>query len=89
MHLKICKFSRGIYIYIILDKNKWSGISARGQQDAQWAEIDKAVAISSVDDTPVYFLAPSQFLGDQRASYNQDLVFILRVHNNNARPSVQ
>lgn len=35
----------------------------------------------------VYFLAPQQFLGDQRASYNHDLKFTLRLGEERAYPS--
>ncbi|KJH44081.1 laminin EGF-like protein [Dictyocaulus viviparus] len=44
---------------------------------------------SSVDEGPVHFLAPEQFTGDQRSSYNQLLTFNLRVTKQGARPSVK
>lgn len=64
-------------------------MSHRGPQDTQWAEIDKAVAVSDVDGTPVYFIAPQQFTGDQRSSYNQDLWFTLRVQQGQVQPSAR
>ena len=36
-----------------------------------------------------YFLAPEEYVGDQRASYNQDLVFKLRVNDAGATPGTR
>ncbi|VDM59180.1 unnamed protein product, partial [Angiostrongylus costaricensis] len=72
-----------------LCKEKWSAQSHYGFVDAQWAELDHALAASSADEGPVHFLAPEQFSGDQRSSYNQLLTFDLRVTKQGARPSVK
>lgn len=48
-------------------------------EDVQWAPLDKAIAVSQVDNHPIYFLAPKQYLGDQRFAYNQELVFTFRL----------
>lgn len=63
--------------------------SLRGLHDTQWAEMDKAIAVSDIDGSPVYFVAPTQYTGDQRASYNQDLWFTLRVQQGQVHPSAR
>uniref|UniRef100_A0A914X951 Uncharacterized protein n=1 Tax=Plectus sambesii TaxID=2011161 RepID=A0A914X951_9BILA len=93
-HSSICDTAPGYFAVNVSSdlsqgKGKWGAVSQRGPLDVQWAEIDKAAAVSDVDGSPVYFVAPDRFLGDQRAAYNQDLVFTLRVHQDNGRPSVQ
>ncbi|KAH7673082.1 LAM-2 protein [Aphelenchoides avenae] len=52
-----------------------------------YASIDHAIAVSQINDHPVYFYAPEKYLGDQRLAYNQDLVFTLRVQQNTPAPS--
>lgn len=76
-------------ILFFLGKNKWLGSSLKGPLDTQWAEMDKAIAISDVSGTPAYFLAPQPFLGDQRAAYNQDLSFTFHVQQDQVQPSAR
>ncbi|CAB3399341.1 unnamed protein product [Caenorhabditis bovis] len=83
-HSSICSTSDGYFAMNVSstfdqDKQKWTASGRLGLQDTQWAETDKAVAVSNNDNSPVYFVAPEQFTGDQRSSYNQDLVFDLKV----------
>ncbi|PIC18996.1 hypothetical protein B9Z55_024693 [Caenorhabditis nigoni] len=85
-HSSICSTADGYFavnVSSVFEKEKenWKGQNRIGLQDAIFAELDKAVAVSDTDNSPVYFVAPQQFTGDQRSSYNQDLVFTLRVTN--------
>lgn len=47
----------------------------------------QTIGVHSLGREPVYFLAPNRFLGDQRASYNQDLEFRMRVGEAGAAPT--
>jgi hypothetical protein len=71
-----------------VDTESWTGASEIRSEDVQWAQLDRAVAVSQLDDKPVYFYAPTKFLGDQRLAYNQLIGFTLRVQGNVA-PSKQ
>lgn len=46
------------------------------------------IAATATGHEPVYLQAPERYLGDQRGSYNQDLVFTLRLSDNGARVSI-
>ncbi|CEF61838.1 Laminin subunit gamma-1 [Strongyloides ratti] len=93
-HSSVCHTAEGFFAHNVtsnfeLDKESWSGISIRGPATATWAEVDKAIAISNdPQGTSLYFLAPEEFLGDQRASYNQYLTFTLRTQQNYAHVGV-
>lgn len=73
------RFSEGI--------EQWTGGSETRPEDVQYAQLDRAAAVSQLDDYPVYFYAPAKFLGDQRLIYNQPIFFTLRVQQNNTSPS--
>lgn len=84
-HSSVCTVADGYYATNISSefdegKNKWRATTHNRLLDTQWSEIDKAVATSDIDGSPVYFVAPEQFTGDQRSSYNQDLWFTFRLH---------
>ncbi|CAD5229337.1 unnamed protein product [Bursaphelenchus okinawaensis] len=94
-HSSVCQQSDGYYAFNASSRfeegvEKWkAGISDRHPVDIQWAQLDKAVAISQYDESPVYFYAPQKFLGDQRFAYNHDLGFTLRIQQVQPTPSVK
>lgn len=49
--------------------------------------VTQSIGIQSREYETVYFLAPDRFLGDQRASYNKDLKFVLRIGENAPNPT--
>uniref|UniRef100_A0A158R623 Laminin subunit gamma-1 n=1 Tax=Syphacia muris TaxID=451379 RepID=A0A158R623_9BILA len=87
-HSSVCDAAEGYYATNVSSdfqygKSGWEATTLhQGLLDTQWSEIDKAIAASDSDGSPVFFLAPKQFLGDQRSSYNQDLWFTFQVHQN-------
>ena len=63
---------------------------------SQWNDIEigskwqvQNIGVSAPGREPVYFLAPDRFLGDQRASYNQRLLFSLRISDTGGRASIE
>lgn len=46
----------------------------------QYDSLTQVISVTSPDKEAVYFLAPERFLGEQRAAYNQELEFKLRVN---------
>uniref|UniRef100_A0A915EDF4 Laminin subunit gamma-1 n=1 Tax=Ditylenchus dipsaci TaxID=166011 RepID=A0A915EDF4_9BILA len=91
-HSSVCSSADGYYALnltseFLEDTERWSAGSDIRPEDVQWAQVDKAVAISQIDEHPVYFFAPSKFTGDQRLAYNRDIVFTLRVQLPNPAPS--
>ncbi|KAL3091629.1 hypothetical protein niasHT_024211 [Heterodera trifolii] len=91
-HSSVCSAAEGYFAVNVSSQffestEDWSGGSERQLEDVQWAQVDRAAAVSQLDDYPVYFFAPSQFLGDQRHIYNNFIDFHLRVQLPNPGPS--
>ncbi|KAE9553293.1 hypothetical protein FO519_003506 [Halicephalobus sp. NKZ332] len=91
-HSSICSASEGYYgvnvsSTFIEGSEKWTASSERRAEDVQWAQLDRAVAVSQIDYFPVFFYSPSEFLGDLRFSFNQYLTFKLRLQLQAASPS--
>ncbi|KAI6173803.1 hypothetical protein M3Y98_01121600 [Aphelenchoides besseyi] len=94
-HSSICQPAEGFYAYnesslFNEDVEQWTAGSDARPEDVQWAQLDKAVAISQLDHYPVYFFAPKKYLGDQRFAYNQELSFTFRLQQSEpAKPSIR
>lgn len=62
---------------------KWTAVDAHGQAiPTEYNSLTQTIGLSAPSRDPVYFVAPDKFLGDQRASYNQNLTFHLRIGEN-------
>lgn len=51
--------------------------------------VTQTIGAQSQGYETVYFLAPDRFLGNQRASYNRDLKFTLRIGENGPNPTAR
>ncbi|CAD5234464.1 unnamed protein product [Bursaphelenchus xylophilus] len=94
-HSSVCQQSDGYYAFNESSRfeegiEQWKGgVSEHHPVDVQWAQLDKAVAVTQYDESPVYFYVPEKFLGDQRFAYNQDIGFTLRVQQGQPQPTVK
>lgn len=69
---------------------KWSAIDySRRPAAVSYNAMSQTIGVQSQGREPIYFLAPTKFLGDQRASYNQHLEFRLRIGETGAAPTVE
>lgn len=67
---------------------KWTAEDAeRRLIPLSYNALTQTVSVSQPDGGPVYFMSPPRFLGDQRASYNQDLEFKLRIGETSPVPA--
>ncbi|XP_071512701.1 laminin subunit gamma-1 isoform X2 [Panulirus ornatus] len=61
-------------------EERWRAEESTGRSvSLSYNAIVQSLAVAALGRDKVYFLAPDRFLGDQRASYNHDLSFFLRV----------
>uniref|UniRef100_A0A2A4JWY1 Laminin subunit gamma-1 n=1 Tax=Heliothis virescens TaxID=7102 RepID=A0A2A4JWY1_HELVI len=76
--------------HFIRDSEKWA---AEDEQERtaklQFNANTQNIAVASQGVETLYFVASSQFLGDQRPSYNHDLKFSLRLGEVRGYPSAQ
>lgn len=69
---------------------KWSAVDySKRPLPVSYNGVSQTVGVQSQSHEPIYFMAPQKFLGDQRASYNQDLEFKLRIGETGAAPTVE
>ncbi|KAL1130902.1 hypothetical protein AAG570_012143, partial [Ranatra chinensis] len=93
-HSSVCSLAPG-YSKVIIQNNfarnndKWTGYEKNvGQIPIQYNGVTQVIGISAPGRQPAYFVAPDRFLGDWRASYNQELEFKLRIGETGAAPAV-
>ncbi|CAL7935288.1 unnamed protein product [Xylocopa violacea] len=58
---------------------RWTATVAGNPIPLHYDPFTQTISATALDRDNVYFVAPDRFLGDQRASYNQDLSFTLRI----------
>lgn len=64
----------------IKSNERWKAVDEYGRPiETQHHGLSQSLAVSSPGAESIYFLAPDRYLGDQRASYNQLLKFVLRI----------
>lgn len=55
--------------------------------ELQYNAVTQTIGVSAQGYETLYFVAPDRFLGDQRASYNKELKFVLRIGENGPNPT--
>lgn len=83
-HSSICRPATGysrllIESMFVRGNERWTANVAGNPIPLHYDALTQTISVTALDRDNVYFLAPDRFLGNQRASYNQDLSFILRI----------
>lgn len=83
-HSAVCRSAAG-YSKLVIESmfvrgnERWSAMVVGNQIPVLYDALTQSISVTASSRDNVYFLAPDRFLGDQRASYNQDLSFSLRI----------
>ncbi|XP_076658555.1 laminin subunit gamma-1 isoform X1 [Halictus rubicundus] len=83
-HSSVCQPATG-YSKLVIESmfargaERWAATVAGNAIPLHYDPVTQTISATALDRDNVYFLAPDRFLGDQRASYNQDLAFTLRI----------
>ncbi|XP_011142346.1 laminin subunit gamma-1 [Harpegnathos saltator] len=83
-HSAVCRSAAG-YSKLVIESmfvrgnERWSAMVVGNQIPVQYDALTQTISVTAASRDSVYFLAPDRFLGDQRASYNQNLSFSLRI----------
>ncbi|XP_076636198.1 laminin subunit gamma-1 isoform X1 [Colletes latitarsis] len=83
-HSSVCRPATG-YSKLVIESmfvraaERWTATVAGNSIPLHYDPLTQTVSATALDRDNVYFVAPDRFLGDQRASYNQDLSFTLRI----------
>ncbi|XP_033323034.2 laminin subunit gamma-1 isoform X1 [Megalopta genalis] len=83
-HSSVCRPATGysktvIESMFVRGPERWTATIAGNTIPLHYDPLTQTISATALDRDNVYFLAPDRFLGDQRASYNQDLAFTLRI----------
>lgn len=100
-HSSVCKPASG-YSKVVIESmfvrgaERWKATVAGNPIRLQYDPLTQTISATALDRDNVYFVAPrmllhyiDRFLGDQRASYNQDLSFTLRIGEAGPAPTVR
>ncbi|KAL1415178.1 hypothetical protein MTO96_029694 [Rhipicephalus appendiculatus] len=94
-HSALCQSAPGYSRYSLLstfarDKEHWKAADSLGRNvNTRHEYAAHHLAVVAPGKEAVYFLAPDRYLGDQRASYNQNLTFTLRIGEDGPQSSVE
>ncbi|EFN65099.1 Laminin subunit gamma-1 [Camponotus floridanus] len=93
-HSSVCRPATGysklfIENMFVRGNERWSASVAGNPIPLHYDALTQTISVTALDRDNVYFLAPDRFLGDQRASYNQDLSFILRIGETGPAPTAR
>ncbi|KAJ8928497.1 hypothetical protein NQ314_018944, partial [Rhamnusium bicolor] len=92
-HSSQCSPAQGFSKYLLestfaKSSERWRAEDEYGKViEIKYDGISQNIAVQSLGEEVIYFLAPDRFLGDQRASYNQLLEFTLRIGDNRPIPT--
>lgn len=93
-HSSVCQPATG-YSKLLIESmfvrgmERWSASVAGNPISLHYDALTQTISVTALDRDNVYFLAPDRFLGDQRASYNQDLSFTLRIGETGPAPTAR
>ncbi|XP_043463177.1 laminin subunit gamma-1 [Leptopilina heterotoma] len=94
-HSVLCNAATG-YSKTAIESNfvrgneRWTaGVATGTPIPLNYDALTQTIAVTAPDRDNVYFLAPERFLGDQRASYNQDFSFTLRIGETGPAPTAR
>lgn len=94
-HSSECETAPG-YSKVVLESmfarsnERWSAQDEHNRAiNIQYHGVTQTIGAAAQSYETVYFLAPDRFLGDQRASYNRDLKFTLRIGENGPNPTAR
>lgn len=92
-HSSVCHSAPG-YSQVMLESGfvrgseKWKAETVDGRRaNLMYNTFSQGLEVVAQSADPLYFVASERFLGDQRASYNHDLSFKLRINDNSVAPS--
>ncbi|XP_031846744.1 laminin subunit gamma-1 isoform X2 [Nomia melanderi] len=93
-HSSVCQSATGYSKFVIESMfvrgtERWSATVAGNTVPLHYDHFTQTISVTALDRDNVYFVAPDRFLGDQRASYNQDLSFTLRIAEAGPAPTVR
>ncbi|XP_046413039.1 laminin subunit gamma-1 [Neodiprion fabricii] len=92
-HSSVCESESG-YSKVVIESmfargtERWSAEVNGRRLPLNYDSLTQSISVAAQDREDVYFVAPDRFLGDQRASYNQDMTFKLRIGDRGAAPTV-
>ncbi|XP_066585793.1 laminin subunit gamma-1 [Prorops nasuta] len=93
-HSSICQSAMGyskisIESTFVRGNERWTASIAGNSIPIHHDALTQTISATALDRDNVYFIAPERFLGDQRASYNQDLAFTLRIGETGPAPTAR